>query len=150
MVAVLLCAYNQTGIIKHSPTHQEKNMSSLDAFARQQYLNLETFRKSGVPVRTPVWFTQDGDLLYVITESGSGKVKRIRNNGRVNLVPCKVDGTPLADWLPGAARLVSDEATIRKAERLQNQKYGWFGRLLSLPQKVKGAKTTVLEIRLAE
>ena len=38
-------------------------MSSLDAFARQQYLNLETFRKSGVPVRTPVWFTQDGDLL---------------------------------------------------------------------------------------
>ena len=86
----------------------------------------------------------------MITESGSGKVKRIRNNGRVNLVPCKVDGTPLGDWLSGAARLVSDEATIRKAERLQNQKYGWFGRLLSLPQKVKGAKTTVLEIRLAE
>ena len=86
----------------------------------------------------------------MITESGSGKVKRIRNNGQVNLVPCKVDGTPLGDWLSGAARLVSDEATIRKAERLQNQKYGWFGRLLSLPQKVKGTKTTVLEIRLAE
>lgn len=125
-------------------------MSPLEAFARQQYLNLETFRKSGVPVRTPVWFTQDGSLLYVITEAGSGKVKRIRNNGQVNIVPCKMDGTPLGDWLPAAARLVSDETTIRKAERLQNQKYGWLGRLFSLPQKMKGTKTTVLEIRPAE
>jgi len=27
-------------------------------FAKAKYLNLETFRKSGIGVRTPVWFAQ--------------------------------------------------------------------------------------------
>jgi hypothetical protein len=125
-------------------------MSALESFARQQYLNLETFRKSGVPVRTPVWFTQDGSALFVITAAEAGKVKRIRNNGQVNIAPCKMDGTPLGGWVAAEARIVSDETIIRKANQMQDQKYGLLGRLFSLPQKMRGTKTTVLEIRRAE
>ena len=62
-------------------------MKSLDQFQKQKYLNLETFRKSGESMRTPVWFVQDGESLYVHTVANSGKVKRIRNNGRVNIAP---------------------------------------------------------------
>ena len=49
-------------------------------FTSQQYLNLETFRKNGAAVKTPVWFVQDGDATFVRTLANSGKVKRIRNN----------------------------------------------------------------------
>jgi len=62
------------------------------SFKKQKYLNLETLRKSGVGVRTPVWFVQDGNVLFVRTIADSGKVKRIRNNPQVNIAPCKVDG----------------------------------------------------------
>ncbi len=52
-----------------------------------QYLNLTTYRKSGEPVRTPVWFAQEGDTLYLFTNGETGKVKRIRNSGRVLVAP---------------------------------------------------------------
>ena len=32
-------------------------------FAKAKYLNLETFRKTGVGVRTPVWFAQNPGTL---------------------------------------------------------------------------------------
>jgi len=124
-------------------------MPKLEFIARQQYLNLETFRKSGVPVRTPVWFTQDGSAIFVITAADAGKVKRIRHNSQVNIAPCKMDGTPLGGWVPAVARIVSDDATIHQVNQMQDQKYGLFGRILSLPQKLRGTKTTVLEIRAA-
>jgi PPOX class probable F420-dependent enzyme len=53
--------------------------------SRQQYLNIETFRKSGLGVKTPVWFGQDDDTIFVRTIANSGKVKRIRHNGQVNI-----------------------------------------------------------------
>ncbi len=89
-----------------------------------QYLNLETFRKSGVGVKTPVWFTSQGSDLYVWTQADSGKAKRIRNNGKVNLAPCKADGTLLGDWQ--SARATQDTSAEAKAlvHQLMKQKYG--------------------------
>jgi steroid 5-alpha reductase family enzyme len=40
-------------------------MTQLEPFAHQQYLNIETFRKSGAGVRTPVWFVQDMDFFSI-------------------------------------------------------------------------------------
>jgi len=53
--------------------------SNLTPFANQQYLNLETCRKNGQAVRTPVWFVQDGDVLNLYSLAGAEKVKRVRN-----------------------------------------------------------------------
>ena len=78
-------------------------MTTLDPLDRQQYLNLETFRRNGASMKTPVWFVRDGDMLFVRTIANSGKVKRIRNNELVNIAPCKVDGTLLGDWIPAYA-----------------------------------------------
>jgi PPOX class probable F420-dependent enzyme len=72
--------------------YEQNNMNSLEQFSKKKYLNLETFRKSGVSMRTPVWFIQDGETIYIQTMANSGKVKRIRNNGLVNIAPCKMDG----------------------------------------------------------
>jgi PPOX class probable F420-dependent enzyme len=65
-------------------------MVKLEHFAHKQYLNLETFRKSRFGVRTPVWFAQDGETIFVHTLTNTGKAKRIRNHGQVNIAPCKI------------------------------------------------------------
>lgn len=81
--------------------------SDISQFEGQKYLNLETFRKSGVGVKTPVWFVEQDGVRYVRTISDSGKVKRIRNNGRVRIVPCKSQGEPLGEWVEAQAELVN-------------------------------------------
>ena len=90
-------------------------MKPIDQFAKKQYLNLETFRKNGESMKTPVWFVQEGEILYVQTVANSGKVKRVRNNGRVNVTPCKVDGTPIWTWVPANAREIKDVEVAQKA-----------------------------------
>jgi len=54
--------------------------NTIEQLKKQQYISVETFRKNGVGVKTPVWFAQDGESLVVRTEGTSGKMKRIRNN----------------------------------------------------------------------
>jgi hypothetical protein len=122
-------------------------MTYLGSLSKQQYINLETFRKSGVGVQTPVWFVQDIDTLYVRTMANSGKVKRIRTNGQVKIAPCKGDGALLGDWLPATAREVKDQDIQRKVDRLLDQKYGLMKKLFGGMRK---QKHTVLEIRLGE
>ena len=46
---------------------------ALAQFANARYISLETFRKTGVGVRTPVWFAQNGNLFYVYTLPDSGQ-----------------------------------------------------------------------------
>jgi hypothetical protein len=47
----------------------EKPMSyeALAQFATQQYLNLESYKRNGTPVRTPVWFAEEDGVLYIYT-----------------------------------------------------------------------------------
>ena len=125
-------------------------MKQLESFAHQQYLNLETFRRSGVGVKTPVWFTQDGDTLFVRTIDNSGKVKRVRQNGSVNIAPCTVDGTPLGAWTPATAREVKDPVLDRKVDRLLGQKYGLMKTFFGVMSAVQGRKYTVLELKVSE
>lgn len=122
-------------------------MNHFEPFQGQSYLNLETFRKTGTGVKTPVWFVQDGDRIYVRTIADSGKVKRIRNNARVNLAPCKVDGALLGDWVPAAAREVQDEATGRHINHLLDAKYGIVKKLFALGSALRRQRYTVLEIQ---
>jgi uncharacterized protein len=125
-------------------------MTAFDLFHHQQYLNLETFRKSGIGVKTPVWFVQEGETLFVRTVANSGKVKRIRNNTHVNIAPCKVDGALLGEWVPALAREIKDKETDRKVNRLLDKKYGLVKKMFGLVSALQGRKDTVLEIKLGE
>lgn len=121
-------------------------MIPFEPLHRQQYLNLETFRRSGESMKTPVWFVEDGDILYVRTIANSGKVKRIRNNGQVNIAPCKVNGALLGEWIPAHAREVRDDETAAKVDRLLDKKYGLMKKMFALSSALQGRKNTVLEI----
>src|SRR3954464_1267787 len=62
-----------------------------------KYLLLTTFRKDGRAVPTPVWVVRDGERLVAWSAMDSGKVKRIRRDGAVEVGPCDVRGRPTGE-----------------------------------------------------
>lgn len=106
-------------------------------FSGHEYLNLETYRKTGEAVRTPVWFTIDGDKIFVVTKSETGKVKRLRNNGNVRIMPCSAMGQPKGEWVPASARFATPEEQ-EVALRQRNKKYGIKAKLAGLFSSTKG------------
>ena len=109
----------------------------LDQFLDQKYINLETYKNNGTPVRTPVWFVIDNDLIYVITRDSTGKVKRLKNNQDVQIVSCSFKGEPKNEWIRGKVEKITDkEADI--AIKLRKKKYGMSARLIGLFTSQKG------------
>jgi len=111
--------------------------NKLEPFLDQKYINLETYKKDGTPIRTPVWFVIDKNLIYVITRDSTGKVKRLGNNQNVRIVPCSFKGEPKNEWVKGAAeKITGDEAD--KVIKLRKKKYGMFARLVGIFTSKKG------------
>ncbi|MGD0953917.1 MAG: PPOX class F420-dependent oxidoreductase [Methanotrichaceae archaeon] len=68
--------------------------TKLEQFRNFDYIRLETFKKNGQAVPTPVWFVVEDDMLYVRSYANSGKVKRMRNNSYVKIAPSDALGKP--------------------------------------------------------
>jgi|SRR5215469_8497883 len=120
-------------------------------FSDAKYLSLETFRKTGVGVRTPVWFASDPGSsgvkarLYVYTLPDSGKVKRIRNNPKVRVAPCNMRGDLRGDWIDAQARLCAGDEAIR-GQKLLVEKYGLAKRIGDFFSRLRGRTQVVLAI----
>jgi uncharacterized protein len=119
---------------------------------KRSYLSLETFRKNGEGVRTPVWFAADpaADLqspeakLYLYTVENTGKVKRVRNNPRVRIAPCDRTGGLQGEWIEAKARVV-EGAEAAAGLKLLSRKY-FLKRLFDLFAMFRSAKREVLVI----
>ena len=119
-----------------------------EQFQNQDFLNLQTFRKNGEGVATPVWFVQDGKIFYVRTIANSAKVKRIHNNKKVKIMPCGSQGEPLGIWV-NAQALESNEAdTYSKMASWLAEKYGEQPRIFEAQATARGEKYTVLTISM--
>lgn len=92
--------------------------------APEKYVNLATFRRNGVEVKTPVWIAPMNGRHYVFSEADAGKVKRIRATPRVRLAACDIRGNVKSDWMEGRARIVSDPALLAQVKRAFRAKYG--------------------------
>ena len=111
---------------------------------------LETFRKNGEGVITPVWQMRDDDNLYAWTPGSSWKVKRIRNNRRVRVCESDRRGTPLSEWFEAQATIIDDPTLIKKYKRLVRSKtdrlglWAFYG--LELMAKLRGETRIIIEI----
>lgn len=119
----------------------------LAQFANQKYLSLESYRRDGRGVRTPLWFVEENGVLYFYTVAHSYKVKRIRNNPRVRVAPCDARGKVKGEWVDATARRL-DEAEARRANDLLNRKYGWAKRILNFLAKIRGHERAAFAIQL--
>ncbi|MFZ0636241.1 MAG: PPOX class F420-dependent oxidoreductase [Candidatus Acidiferrales bacterium] len=128
----------------------------IQVFEAKKYLCLETFRKSGEGVRTPVWFAagtpEDGNsskaVLCVYSVADSGKVKRIRNNPRVRVAPCDMRGVPLGDFVEARAEILNGEEAAR-GMRLLNRKYWVMKPILDVLASLRRHERVVFAIHLA-
>ena len=110
--------------------------TQLEQFANQSYLNIETYRKNGEAVKTPVWFYQEGNNFYIRTGPESGKVKRIQRNASVQIASCKNNGALLGSWINAKAQFVSDSTDADRINRLFSKKYGFQKTLFDVVGKL--------------
>jgi uncharacterized protein len=119
----------------------------LAQFANQKYLNLESYRRNGQGVRTPLWFVEDNRALYFYTPAHSYKVKRIAANPRVRVVPCDMRGNVKGEWVDATARRIYGEES-RRADELLDRKYGLAKRILNFLARVRGRGRAAFAIQI--
>jgi len=97
------------------------DLSSLRA---SKYAVLVTFRRSGAPVPSPVWFGLDDDgHAFVKTTSHAGKVQRLRRDGRAVIAASTRRGNPRGPAIQCTARVLAPEEWPR-AEAALATAYG--------------------------
>ena len=111
----------------------------MSQFVREKHISLETYRKTGEAVRTPVWFIEENGELLVRTDSSTGKIKRIRNNPRVRIAPCNARGTVKGRWVDGEARMIESESSEHVFSLLR-KKYGVSYRIVRFVQRFSRSK----------
>jgi PPOX class probable F420-dependent enzyme len=117
---------------------KEENNSFI-ALKQHKCVSLTTYRKNGKPVPTPIWFAMENEKLYVMTGPGSGKVKRIRNNPKVQLTPCTQRGKLIGTTMEGVAHILPADQKGQVKAALK-RKYGWMISVGNFIDKISGKK----------
>lgn len=122
----------------------EDKLSRLSKF---KYIDIETYRKNGTGVRTPIWFVVYQGLIYFRTDDKSGKVKRIRNNPHVRIAPCDIRGNVKGNWSDGNVNFAgSAESSI--VYSMIDEKYGFVATLIRIFNKIRHTNPVVIAIVL--
>jgi uncharacterized protein len=106
----------------------------------EKYINLETFKKDGNGVKTPVWAAALEGKLVVVTDGTSYKVKRVHNNPKIRAAACDARGNVRGPWYGGTCRVLPERAEIDAAEAALAKKYGWTYAILGFFSGVSGRK----------
>ena len=104
----------------------------------QRFVSLTTFKRNGEAVSTPMWIGRDGPDLFIWTPANSWKVKRVRNNPRVQLAPSSRFGKVRDGVVPvdGTAAVITDPATVDRLQGEIRSKYGLEYYLVTLIEKI--------------
>ena len=103
----------------------------------EKYIALETYKKDGSAVKTPVWFVLQNDLVHVVTREKTGKVKRLKNNQAVRIATCTIKGNVTGAWYSGTASRLASDKTVHII-KLRDEKYGFMSRIVRLASRGKG------------
>ena len=123
-------------------------MTTLETLGRQRVVVLETRKRDGTWVATPVSIVVDGGRAFFRTYDAAGKAKRLRNFPAVRVAPASLRGRPTGPAVTGTARLLDDDEAVR-ARALLAAKYPWLhGRLVPALHRRKGWRTLHYELEL--
>ena len=116
-------------------------------FSGRRYINLESYKKDGTPKLTPVQSIEENGRVYFRTDSRTWKVKRIRNNPHVRIVPSERGGNPTGTWVDGEAHILQGEEFDR-VMALFKKEYGAIGNsMIGFVGRLRGERlTTIISI----
>src|SRR5580693_8036638 len=99
---------------------------AVSALGAEKFVSLTTFKKDGSAVAAPMWIGRDGNHLFAWTPADSWKVKRVKNNPQVVLVPCGRTGKVRdgAQPVDGIAEVFTEPATVQRLAAVIRRKYG--------------------------
>jgi PPOX class probable F420-dependent enzyme len=123
----------------------------MNQFTGQKVVTLESYKKSGEAVRTPLLFVVREGVLYMRTPMQSWKVKRIRYNPQVRIAPSDWQGNPQGRWVEGYAEIYH-EHEMAWVNELSKQKYGVVKRLMDFRNRVLGraGNFAVIAVRFSD
>jgi PPOX class probable F420-dependent enzyme len=130
-------------------TTMSRAVEALTQFQGYRFLNLTTFRRSGVPVVTTVLFAVANDKMYVWTTKDSGKAKRIRNTATVQIAPSTRLGQPRGPMAVATARVLPVTEQM-EAQAVTNRQFGWLKTFLGLIWRLQGREQVYIEITPTE
>ena len=112
--------------------------NSTTALSEQRFVSLTTFKRNGEGVSAPMWIGRDGADLFVWTAADSWKVKRVRNNPRVQLAPSSRFGKVRDGVVPvdGIAEVLTHPATVNRLQSEIRSKYGLEYYLVRLIERI--------------
>lgn len=123
-------------------------MTTLETLGRQRAVVLETRKRDGTWVATPVSIVVDGGRAFFRTYDAAGKAKRLRNFPEVRVAPASLRGRPTGPAVTGTARLLDDDEAVR-VRALLAAKHPWLhGRLVPALHRRKGWRTLHYELEL--
>ncbi len=99
--------------------------------APERYINLESFKKDGTGIKTPVWAAPLDGKLVIVTDGTSFKVKRLRNNPKCRAAACDVRGKVKGPFYDFTCRVTTDPGDVARMYRALADKYGWQVKVLN-------------------
>jgi PPOX class probable F420-dependent enzyme len=93
--------------------------------ADEPYVNLETFKRDGTGVKTPVWAAPLDGKLVVMSAGNAFKVKRLRRDARARVAACDVRGGLRGPWLEATGRILESAEDVKRAHAALRGKYRW-------------------------
>jgi hypothetical protein len=122
--------------------------AQLQPFVRQRTILLETRKRDGSWVPTPVHIAVGGDRAYIRTYAKAGKSKRLRNFPEVRFGPSTMRGRPTGATVRARARLLAGNEA-RTAARALSRKYRVLHGLM-IPQAHRLMRTSTLHYELSD
>jgi PPOX class probable F420-dependent enzyme len=123
-------------------------VTAIDTLGRQRAVLLETRKRDGTWVGTPVSIVVADGRAFFRTYDASGKAKRLRNFPEVRVAPSTMRGRPTGPSVTGTARLLDDDEAVR-VRTLLAEKYPWLhGRMVPAMHRRKGWRTLHYELEL--
>ncbi len=121
-----------------------KFYNNIETFEKAKYINIQTYKKNGQPISTPVWFIIKDNKIFFRTSHNSGKIKRIRNNNKVKFALCDIRGKIKGEWYEGVTNIENDSNNSILVQI--NKKYGISSRLMKIFYKIKKIEIVILSI----
>src|SRR3989442_4577212 len=129
------------------PASADPPTAKLADLVAEPYIVIETYRKNGDRCRTPVWFVEHQGIIYVRTNTDTGKAKRIRRNPRVRIAPSTGRGIRKGDWIEAEA-IIAGEGEAKTAFSLLKTKYGIQYRLIRFVHWLQTRKDRSVALRI--
>ncbi len=112
------------------------DLSRYATLGDKAHISLRSFRRSGEPVDTAVWYCLYENHYYIRTVRDSAKVRRLLAEPVAAFASCRWNGDLLGDWQQAEALILPDnDPIIPELNRRMDAFYGNYRRELTALMK---------------